>query len=156
MTFGKALRQISFFVQSQMDEKQSGIRFLIIAKWPIHCKTIDSKARNNLIIMLQRLARQSYRQSPSNQSEDLCHLIIMRSQADGTGLTISMTTERPHPVGRLWPRSLDVTQHQRPDRKTLLMGDQTRVFSPAGREKRSHCSQTPTVFTLKMICWVCF
>lgn len=46
-----------------------------------------------------------------------------------------MTTERPHPVGGLCPRPLDVTQYQRPDREALFIGEQARVFSPAGQRE---------------------
>lgn len=57
------------------------------------------------------------------------------------GLTVSLTTERPHPVGGLWPGPLDVTQQQGPDGEALLMGQQARVFSPGGEGKEKQRKQ---------------
>lgn len=37
-------------------------------------------------------------------------------------LTVSMATEWSHPVGSLRPWPLDVTQHQRPNREGVLIG----------------------------------
>lgn len=49
--------------------------------------------------------------------------------------TVSMTTERPHPVGSFWPRPLDVPQNQRPDREARLVGETTRVLCPVIGER---------------------
>lgn len=37
------------------------------------------------------------------------------------------------PVGALRARPVDVTQHQRPDREGLLVGQQTGVVGPEGK-----------------------
>ena len=47
-----------------------------------------------------------------------------------------MTTQRAHPVGCLRTGSVQVPQHQRPDRKALLVGQQAGVTSPAGVRAR--------------------
>lgn len=51
-------------------------------------------------------------------------------------LTVSMATEWSHPVGSLRPWPLDVTQHQRPNREGVLMGQKAWVFSPVKRKMR--------------------
>lgn len=44
-----------------------------------------------------------------------------------------MAEEMPEPVGALWAWPVDITQHQRPYREGLLVGQQTGVVGPGGK-----------------------
>lgn len=46
------------------------------------------------------------------------------------GLTVSVATQRPHPVGGLRLRPVEVPQQQRAHWEAVLVGEQARVLGP--------------------------